>query len=104
MADRDQLIYSDGTQTSSGPGPNQLATLPTLQANATACGYTVIPPNLGYLGDGYLDATRPVEDDEKDADHDGLGNWAESNGWTQAGWWTKIYPNRARTPSGTSPT
>ncbi|MGK2939084.1 MAG: hypothetical protein ACSLFR_14955 [Solirubrobacteraceae bacterium] len=98
MADRDQLLYSDGTQASSGPGPNQLADLPTLQANAAACGYTVVPPNFGYLGQGYVDATRPVEDDEKDADHDGLGNWAESNGWMQTGWWTKIFPNEPQYP------
>lgn len=95
MADRDQLLYSDGTKTSNGPGPSQLADLATLQANASACGSTVVPPGLAYLGTGYSDPAVPVEDDEKDADHDGLGNWAEANGWMQQKWWTGTYSEKA---------
>ncbi|MBJ7520015.1 MAG: IPT/TIG domain-containing protein [Solirubrobacteraceae bacterium] len=91
MENRDQLLYSDGTQASSGPGPDQRADLATLQANAGACAVTVVPPNLGYLGNGYVDATVPVEDDEKDADHDGLSNWAEFNGYLTQKWWKDVY-------------
>lgn len=91
IENRDQLLYSDGTQASSGPGPDQRADLATLQANAGACGVTVVPPNLGYLGTGYVDASVPVEDDEKDADHDGLGNWAEFNGVMTQQWWTSVH-------------
>lgn len=91
MANRNQLLYSDGTQTSSGPGPDQLANLATLQAGAAACGDTVVPPSLGYLGRGYADPSVPVEDDEKDADHDGLNNWAEANGFMTQAWWKEIF-------------
>jgi hypothetical protein len=91
MADRDQLLYSDGTKTSNGPGPNQLTNLSTLQGNAAACGYTAVPPSLAYLGREYVDATATVEDDQKDADQDGLGNWAETVGSMKQEWWVSIY-------------
>lgn len=94
MANRDQLLYSDGTKTSSGPGPNQLADLPTLQANASACGSTVVPPTLGYMGRGYWDPATAVEDDEKDADHDGLTNWSEANGTLTQEWWKGVYDDK----------
>ncbi|MBJ7332108.1 MAG: hypothetical protein JHC95_19575 [Solirubrobacteraceae bacterium] len=92
MENRDQLLYSDGTKNSGGPGPNQLADLATLQANDPACGNTFVPPSFGYLGDGYVTGA-PVEDDEKDADHDGLGNWSEANGTMTQKWWQDVYPN-----------
>lgn len=98
MADRDSLLYSDGTKTSNGPGPSQLADLATLQANAAGCGYTVVPPNLGYMGLGYVDPSVAVEDDEKDADHDGLNNWAEANGWMTQIWWAKVFQSEKAYP------
>lgn len=98
LANREDLLYSDGTKTSNGPGPSQLADLPTLQANAAACGYTVVPPNLGYMGIGYVNPSVPVEDNEKDADHDGLNNWAEANGWMQQAWWLAIFKDEKPYP------
>lgn len=98
MGNRENLLYSDGTQTSDGPGPSQLADLSALQANAGGCGYTVVPPNLGYMGLGYVDASVAVEDDEKDADHDGLNNWAEANGWMQQAWWTAVFQGEKAYP------
>lgn len=98
MADRHQLSYSDGTKTSNGPGPDQRADLAALQANAPACGVTVVPPNLGYLGLGYVDASIPVEDNEKDADKDGLHNWAELNGYMTQKWWLGRFPGEKPYP------
>lgn len=91
LANREDLLYSDGTKTSNGPGPSQLADLSVLQANASNCGFTIVPPNLGYMGLGYIDANVAVEDNEKDADQDGLNNWAEANGWMQQGWWRGVF-------------
>lgn len=93
FANRNQLLYSDGTQASAGPGPDQRADLATLAANAAGCGYTVVPPSLGYMGRGYLDGSVPVEDDEKDADHDGLSNWDEANGYMKQAWWSARFGN-----------
>lgn len=98
MENRDKLLYSDGTKTSDGPGPNQLADLSVLQANAAGCGDTVVPPNLGYMGAGYVDPAIAVEDDEKDADHDGLTNWAEANGWMQQAWWRGVFSDEKPYP------
>lgn len=98
LENRGSLIYSDGTKTSNGPGPNQLADLAALQANAAACGDTIVPPNLGYMGLGYVDASVAVEDDEKDADQDGLTNWAEANGWMQQSWWRGVFPDEKPYP------
>ncbi len=91
MANREDLLYSDGTQRSSGPGPDQRADLSVLQANAGGCGYTVVPPVLGYLDPSYDDPSAAVTDDVKDADHDGLGNWSEANGWMTQKWWRAAF-------------
>lgn len=98
LENRADLIYSDGTKTSNGPGPSQLADLAVLQASASACGATIVPPNLGYLGLGYVDATVAVEDDEKDADLDGLNNWAEANGWMRQTWWRTVFSDEQPYP------
>jgi hypothetical protein len=98
MENRADLLYSDGTKTSSGPGPSQPADLATLQANAGACGDTIVPPNLAHMGRGYVDATVAIEDDEKDADQDGLNNWSEFNGWMQQSWWRGVYPGEKPYP------
>ncbi len=66
------LTYSDGDQDTNVDGSD-----------------TVVPAGLEYLDmnhDGLL------TDDEKDGDHDGLGNWDEANGAMLQAWWPQQYP------------
>ncbi len=63
------LTYSDGSQDTGGP---------TLTTAATT--------------DLDMDHNGVLTDDEKDADHDGLGNWDESHGRMTPEWWGAIFP------------
>lgn len=61
--------YSDGTQNTGGPQP--------------------IPTGQGYLD---LNGNGSLSDDERDVDHDGLGNWVEAHGpLSGQAWWSAIY-------------
>jgi len=70
------LSYSDGTQFT---GP--LVPAPTDPAHV----HLNIPSHDGAIDAAYL------SDDEKDADGDRLGNWDETHGRLNAGWWKIEY-------------
>jgi hypothetical protein len=75
----DQIAYSDGDQ-STGPVVLSASVDPTYASYA----------DMNH--DGVL------EDDEKDADGDGLTNWDELKGRMTQAWWTDVYKNEPAYP------